>query len=470
MTSRALVKNESLKIVGNEKTKRKFIESEFKESLESGTIKELHKNLVEATSRLKTLGVYSFVDTELIILDENTAEITINLKEKGIPTLKVESNLRKGTVVNDIHGEIKGALRNPIGYGEMISLSMAGSNTGSTDALFQVNVPNLLDAFYRSSLNFTLKSSDEYSGPQVSYHQNQQSCLLQLTSRNERHKLGYEFALRDEVPLPLEKESGARHKDTSIPILYSVMPSTKTALQYSYKRQSRAFSTDPDTAIKGSAVAVSLEAALPPGTANFIKSDFKAVSHFPLAPPIYGQQGLTLSLAAGIGILWPFHSLTSEPTVGLTSLSRSPVPEYPTSRLSDRFHSGGPADLRGFIPSGIGPRASSTSGGSLQGDALGGETRTSFTSILSVPIPIAPLAKSGSRAIVFLNSGSLGDSIYKWSLERELKLTRLCAGCGVAIPLGSSGAKVEVTYTLPIWKAPQDLNKGFQIGLSLDTL
>jgi len=344
---------------------------------------------------------------------------------------------------------------------------MAGSNIGSKDVLFQLNAPNLLDSFYRSSMNLIMKSSDEYSGPQSSYHQSQQSCLVQLTSRDERHKIGYEFALRDEIPLTLENKLVAGHKDASLPILYSALPSTKAAFQYSFKHHSKLFSTEPGI-LTGSAVSVSLEAAVPPGTATFLKSDIKAINHLPLGPSLYGQQGLTLSLAVGVGLLWPFRSPTSEPIAGLSTLPWSSVPEYPMSRLSDRFHCGGPADLRGFIPSGIGPRASRASGGSMQGDALGGETRTSLTSILSVPIPIPVLAKTGSRAILFINSGSLVDSIQKWNLQKEIYSTRISAGCGLAIPLGASGAKVEVTYTLPISKSSQDLSKGFQIGISLD--
>ena len=77
---------------------------------------------------------------------------------------------------------------------------------------------------------------------------------------------------------------------------------------------------------------------------------------------------------------------------------------------SDRFYIGGPGQLRGFMPAGIGPRSSASKGGSSVpgGDALGGDLFYTSTLAMSVPFPsyFATLRQNGARIFGFANAGT----------------------------------------------------------------
>jgi outer membrane protein assembly factor BamA len=49
-------------------------------------------------------------------------------------------------------------------------------------------------------------------------------------------------------------------------------------------------------------------------------------------------------------------------------------------------------------------------------DSLGGDTKTTFLAMLSVPVPINFLANAGMRAFCFFNAGSVGNPDY-WKTQ-----------------------------------------------------
>ena len=170
-----------------------------------------------------------------------------------------------------------------------------------------------------------------------------------------------------------------------------------------------------------------------------------------------------MSLDSTLGALLPFQAWSSEPRPG-PSTANSPT--LHSSRLSDRYYSGGPNSLRGFAPYGIGPRSCSGSGGVSAGDSLGGDTRVTVAATLSAPVPHPDIAANGGRAILFINAGSICDKIINWNIRRELEMTRVSVGCGFTIPIG--GAKLEVSYAIPLRMAKHDVLRGFQLGMSIN--
>jgi outer membrane protein assembly factor BamA len=167
-----------------------------------------------------------------------------------------------------------------------------------------------------------------------------------------------------------------------------------------------------------------------------------------------------------------------------------------------RYHLGGPISLRGFDISGIGskdrnsfvsPKFGQINSQGISCDSLGGDTKTSFLALLSVPVPIPVLADTSMRAFWFLNAGSLGNSNY-WKMKVIEKLRnqhsgmnsspsfglseiqgrtspmfgylRASIGSGLSICL-SNMIRIETTCSLPIYSSSTDRLKHFQIGVSL---
>lgn len=165
------------------------------------------------------------------------------------------------------------------------------------------------------------------------------------------------------------------------------------------------------------------------------------------------------------------------------------------SCIADRFFVGGPMELRGFVPAGIGPRAPTVrmnisfvnvvvvampfshrscswfslvffQGGASTpgGDALGGNFFYAATLAASMPFPAIPfLHDNGVRLFGFGNVGTLVGSLDKTPLLAVLKSTRASVGGGVSV--GTAFGRLEATYAWPLRYGPRDARKSVQIGL-----
>ncbi|KAL3766522.1 hypothetical protein ACHAWU_000317 [Discostella pseudostelligera] len=187
--------------------------------------------------------------------------------------------------------------------------------------------------------------------------------------------------------------------------------------------------------------------------------------------------GMTLHSSFNCGILRPlnFNSLIGNSTIrssnnngGTASIIIPP---------SDRFYVGGPGQLRGFLPAGIGPRAN-TGGSSVPGgDALGGDIFYTSTLATSVPFPtyLATLRNNGARLFGFVNAGTccavstssssttplIGMGCLPiWN--QILHSTRVSIGGGLS--MGSPMGRCELTYAVPIRYGPRDARKSVQFG------
>ena len=246
--------------------------------------------------------------------------------------------------------------------------------------------------------------------------------------------------------------------DASKATVASASPSTKTSLKYTHTDDTRDSAVTPT---RGSYLNSSVELALPPGTAKFAKFDIQAQTHKLLTPiRLDGQPGLIFSLCYNVGILQPLSM----------SLSRgSLLASANESRLVDRYHLGGPLALRGFDLYGAGPRANYSTGGNVltKGDSLGANRKAQILALVSSPLPTRTWLPT-MRAIAFASAGAASSGEHK-SWLFPFGYPRASIGCGVTGSLGGL-ARIEVTYSVPLLKAEDDVTKGFQLGIGLSML
>jgi outer membrane protein assembly factor BamA len=135
--------------------------------------------------------------------------------------------------------------------------------------------------------------------------------------------------------------------------------------------------------------------------------------------------------------------------------------------------------LRGFDTNSVGAKNQQSKLNTVASpDSLGGDTKTSFLALLSVPVPIEALAKASMRAFWFVNVGSLGNSNYwrmKFGDNREFQgkstpvfgYLRGSIGSGFSISL-QNVLRLELTYSMPFLSSPSDqTKKGFQLGFGM---
>ena len=204
-----------------------------------------------------------------------------------------------------------------------------------------------------------------------------------------------------------------------------------------------------------------MELALPPGTAKFAKFDIQAQTHKLLSPiKLDGQPGLIFSLCYNVGILQPLSMSLSKGTL------LAPTNE---SRLIDRYHLGGPLALRGFDLYGAGPRANCSTGGNMhtKGDSLGANRKAQVLALISSPLPSRTWLPT-MRVIAFVSAGAASSGEHK-SWLFPFGYPRASLGCGLTGSLGGM-TRVEVSYSVPLLKADDDVTKGFQLGIGLSML
>ena len=144
-----------------------------------------------------------------------------------------------------------------------------------------------------------------------------------------------------------------------------------------------------------------------------------------------------------------------------------------------RYHLGGPTSLRGFGVDGAGPRSDRRFSSSIAGadtgkvvttDSLGGDHKSSVLAALSIPVTVPILAKNNARAFVFFNGGHIGISnasvgnrinAYPWG-----GFIRASIGGGFSVSVADS-MRLEMSYSIPIVKAPHDQVKSFQLGVGV---
>lgn len=220
-------------------------------------------------------------------------------------------------------------------------------------------------------------------------------------------------------------------------------PSLLHSLSYEY-RLNGSLCNDRYNPTEGMDLFAKLQVAGPPGDVGFVKAQGGMSYHSTVLP----SSGLALHASLQSGIL---------KSVTFGGLCQPPS-------LSDRFYVGGPLQLRGFCPAGIGPRAKTGGSSTPGGDSLGGDFFYTGTLAASIPFPAIPfLQNNGVRLFGFANMGTLTALESTVPLLSVAKSTRASLGGGVSV--GTAFGRLEATYAVPLRYGPRDARRSVQFGL-----
>ena len=213
------------------------------------------------------------------------------------------------------------------------------------------------------------------------------------------------------------------------------------------------------------------ELAGPPGDVGYAKVQGGTAMHVPLGGefdetgnysnnnPTSFFDRVSLHATCSGGVIHP---------ISYDGLCRPPT-------ISDRFFVGGPMQLRGFLPAGIGPRSKTGGSTSPGGDAMGGNLYYTANFAASVLPPNKLLADYGIRLFAFANAGTLvglsplNNNQYK-SVQQHQPVTwkQVAQSTRTSVGMGISGGtpmgRLEVTYAYPLKYGPRDARRNFQFG------
>ncbi|CAJ1956658.1 unnamed protein product [Cylindrotheca closterium] len=256
--------------------------------------------------------------------------------------------------------------------------------------------------------------------------------------------LDWSLALRDIVPRKHAKLPYAA--DASPEIVASSGTSLKHSLTYELRTNGE-LCNDRLLPTAGMDWFTKVEVAGPPGDIGFAKAQGGAALHFPILGEI--GEGLALHGSWSGGYLKPLsYNGACKPAT-----------------ISDRFFVGGPMQLRGFLPAGIGPRTKKGGSTSPDGDSLGGSLYYT-ASVSASTSPPGIFRNYGIQMFGFANAGTLVGTTDGIPLQAIVNSTRTSVGAGVAAstPMG----KLEVTYAWPLRYGPRDARRNVQFGFGFN--
>ena len=204
------------------------------------------------------------------------------------------------------------------------------------------------------------------------------------------------------------------------------------------------------------------------GDVAFAKSEIQTQGALPIPiPGVNGDSGVSLTTGFRAGLLYPL-------SIGF-DFDNKATP----SRINDRFQIGGPADVRGFRLSGLGPHDGA--------DAVGGDLYAAGSANLLFPIPRVGLDRP-FRCQAFVNGGRLlalkgpettekgiksGEAVRKSlsSTIQELGNGLPSIAAGVGLVYAHPAARLELNFTLPlVLRKGEDARKGLQFGIGINML
>lgn len=274
MQSYSQVNVKSISVAGNERTNLSFFDAELDSIKEPNlTAEQLSERLSRVTDKLLSMDMFEAVDLNLQINSQShgiyDSELKVNVKEKGIPFLKVATYLKAGSG-SEVGFELQSALRNPTGYGETFKVSAITTQSGAKEYLSSLFVPNV--GPQKLDLNVSAKSSIDNQSYFTAYKQQVDAFSVELATQDKMHQVVGEYALRDEIPVTSVLSGDAERKPdwlffnahpASAVTTNTAMSSVKTSLKYL-----RTFLDDRDSLCNptsGSFLQGSVEIAAPPG-------------------------------------------------------------------------------------------------------------------------------------------------------------------------------------------------------------
>ena len=445
----------SISVSGNARMKLQYFQNELKElDRFRGNPSKLREQISIAQSRLTSTGLFDEVEIKVVPLDSYDVQMEVMVKEKGIPFLKIESNVKANSgLSNDVGFEVQGALRSPLGLGEFVRLTVGSGSSGSQNNSLVATAPLYInDKPYRGHIS--LRSSSENNSYYLSYKQKISNILAMIETVGGRsnHSFSCEIAHRDEIPINYTNIPHQQAYNVSSAVLYNLASSSKVLAKYSWFFDTRDSAANPSN---GKFINSSVEVALPPGSAQFLRSEITLQNHQTLGPSVFDQPGLVGSVCGHLGVIYPLNREKS-------------------LHVSDRYHNGGPMSIRGFDYYGVGARGDPNTGGNINGDSVGGMSKLNLIALLSMPIPQKTAAAAGGRVFVHCNIGSIGPLVY-WKSSNFLTPNifglafdnlRASLGGGVSFQIMNS-IRLEMSYSLPLLRASHDVLKPFQIGVGM---
>lgn len=276
------------------------------------------------------------------------------------------------------------------------------------------------------------------------------SCRLDNTGQVQRPEmapghywgLDWSLALRDIIP---RKHSTLPYSADASPEIVALSgTSLNHTLTYEV-RTNGAYCDDRFQPTAGLDYYGKIELAGPPGDLGYAKAQGGASIHI----PIIANGLLSLHGSCSGGYLKPisYNGACQPPTV------------------ADRFYVGGPMQIRGFLPAGVGPRTKSGGSTSPGGDALGGNMYYT-ASLMASTAPPGILGEYGVRLFSFFNAGTLVGTTDGIPLQAIVNSTRTSVGGGIAAatPMG----RMEMTYAWPIRYGPRDARRNLQFGFGFN--
>lgn len=514
-------------IVGNKRIQTSYFAKEFAAAQLGSKVfrnmDDLQAALVERVHHFRSTDLFHSVDASVMVpniidpitgeeqkqLDFSRVQVRLEVEEKNVTHLIVNTSTEGGSGGTGVTGKIEAGFRSPLGHGEFVRVgaesTLHGSKAGRTSYSVNVDIPHVGGRLDNVHVVLARVLEDNRYYQSLQYVADTLSA--RWASRDGKTTFSAEYALRDEVPVShhLASTGGASTaRDASAAIMSCAASSSCLNLKANNKwLDTRDIPSMPSI---GSAIESTVEMALPPGSAQFLKGTVNAQHSLTLGPRILDQPGLTCTISGTAGLLVPFAAFftpnssnrgSTRVAGDYTSAETRNIRTY----ISDRFHVGGPITLRGFDPCGIGARSlggrehlqssgfnhggsSLLEGSTLstsQGDSLGGISKLLLSAVFSVPLPFKDIAHKlhNIRAIGYINAGSLGSPNFwsRWRYNQDhpesalppipiLGAIRAAIGGGICMNF-MNGARLEITYSVPLLKAKHDIVRPFQLGIGL---
>jgi outer membrane protein assembly factor BamA len=450
------------------------------------TVPELQEGVSKVVDNLTRTGCFNSVQLQL---GKNTAEdpeqqeqeqqhphqIEVILDEKNWYSLYIgggfkheglEESLNNGTKLPSVQFETSAKLLNLTGFLDQTQFKYTVDQSSVSSLLLSHERPlyswlgedNAIGEFilalprgsqYSLGIRASVDTADYEWTRSYKEHQRMLTCRLDNQGQVAKPEMApepywgvdWQLALRDVVP----------RKHASLPYAADASPevvaSSGTSMTHSVTMEARTNGAYCDHRFQPTAGVdwySKLQLSGPPGDVGFVKAQGGGALHLPLLGQLLALHG-----ACNTGYLQPlsFGGICKPPTI------------------SDRFFVGGPMQLRGFLPAGIGPRSKTGGSTSPGGDALGG----SFFYTGTVAASLAPpgvFNEYGVRMFCFCNAGTLVGTTDGVPLSAIANSTRVSAGAGIsaATPMG----RAEATYAWPLRYGPRDARRNLQFGFGFN--
>lgn len=448
------------------------------------TLPQIQMGVAQVVENLEKTGCFNAVQLK-INKNENEAtnhqhphELQVLLDEKNWYSLYIgggfkhegfEESLNNGAKLPKAQFEVSGTLPNLTGFLDSTRFQYTVDQTSTSSFLLSHERPLYAwlgddtplgeyilalpkGSQYALSLRAVLDTADYEWTRSYKEYQRYLSCRLDNRGNVSRPDmvsgyywgLDWSLALRDIVPRKHAKLPYAA--DASPEIVASSGTSLKHSLKYELRTNGN-FCNDRLVPTAGLDWCTKMELAGPPGDVGFAKAQGGAALHL----PVLGGMGEGLAL----------HGTWSGGYLKPLSYNGACKP----ATISDRFFVGGPMQIRGFLPAGIGPRTKKGGSTSPGGDSLGGSLYYT-ASVAASTSPPGIFRNYGIQMFGFANAGTLVGTTNGIPLQAILNSTRSSVGAGVAAstPMG----RLEVTYAWPLRYGPRDARRNVQFGFGFN--